>query len=308
MRTVKCPKCSALYEAISAERAREVMSADYAKTTRKGGTQVVEMESFLDCFHCATPSSSFVDAPIEECPPGCTLAQIVLPEPVQTKSATALGSPEKGSNFLDLPSPHEPKRFGTHYLVVPTEMIGYAKHHGARFDGGKREFYVVGDVPAELFNFLPREAPKAKPHVVAPMCPICTFHMVLITNTKSGSWFYKCAQRFVRNCRGTVDYERHLKSVGQATDGSAFSAFASSQENGTAVVKAKSVPKASLTMTHKIAVAEIAQLGVEILGSSASFKSWLESPKTALGKRSPLEEMRTLEGCEKVNALLRAME
>jgi len=50
--------------------------------------------------------------------------------------------------------------------------------------------------------------------------------------------------------------------------------------------------------------AQITELAVQECGGMPQARLWLDAPKIALGRKSPLEAMTTLEGCAAVEALL----
>jgi uncharacterized protein (DUF2384 family) len=50
--------------------------------------------------------------------------------------------------------------------------------------------------------------------------------------------------------------------------------------------------------------AQITELAVQECGGMPQARLWLDAPKIALGRKTPLEAMTTLEGCAAVEALL----
>ena len=184
----------------------------------------------------------------------------------------------------------------------------YGKQYGAIFDKIRCQYYVIGAVPLQLINFLPRQVQRARPHVLAPDCPRCGYHTVLITETKDGSWFYGCSRYRVAGCKGSVDYEKHLANIGVDGDISAIKALQRMSSDEVVKGHRKEPARTQLDKEHQQLIVDIARLGVDVLGSQNKFIGWIAGPKLTLKGKNPTEEMRTLEGCERVKALLLSMQ
>ena len=94
MRQVKCIKCGGLYVVISEDEAQRTIDTANNNSVARGVVPSASMESFLMCFHCNAPSCSFVDAPQQDVPPGCTLAPVVIADAVAHKQTAAPASPQ----------------------------------------------------------------------------------------------------------------------------------------------------------------------------------------------------------------------
>jgi hypothetical protein len=289
MRQVKCIKCGGLYVVVSENEAQQAIDAANTKSVARGVVPSASMESFLMCFHCNAPSTSFVDAPLQDVPPGCSLAPIVIVAPA---------SPSHQSGDIS----------GRTYLNIPYEMLAYAKLHGVIFDKIRHQYFVIGGVPLELMNFLPRQAQQTRPRVLAPDCPRCGYHTVLITETKNGGWFYGCSRYRTTGCKGSVDYEKHLSSIGVDGDISAIRALQKMSNDEVVKLHEKGPASTQLDKEHQEAIVEIARLGIDVLGNQNKFISWIVGPKLTLQGKTPTEDMRTREGCERVKALLLSMQ
>lgn len=187
------------------------------------------------------------------------------------------------------------------YLNTSDGMHEYAKRHGAVFDEERQQWCVVGDVPAELENLIPREANKRAPHIVAPACPLCGFHTIL-RSTKKKDLFWGCSQ-FPR-CRGSIDYEKYLDIVGVETTKHAIDALGSSTSGKSSAQQPKFIKKESLPPELQTAISEIAFLAEAAFGSLERAHNWLRTPKVGLSGRTPLGAMQKLEGCQQVKQLI----
>jgi hypothetical protein len=305
MRQVQCKKCGGLYVVIAEDEAYQIIAEANARSVARGLVPNATMDSFFKCFHCSAPSISFVNAPDHEVLAGCALAPVVIAVPNRQQGTGNTRDQRNASKTINKQNPSAvyEDTSGRTYLNVPYETREFAKRHGASFDKILRTWYVQGEVPLELTNFLPQE-PRVRAHVVAPVCPRCGCSTVLRTETKDGSWFYGCSGYRTTRCRGTVDYDNRLAAIGVDGDTSAIAslrriAYEKSEK------PSKHIPlKAQLDVSHQEAIAELAKLGVNVFGDQIKFMGWLVGPKRTFDGKTPTQEMQTLEGCERVKQLL----
>jgi hypothetical protein len=190
------------------------------------------------------------------------------------------------------------------YLDTSDGMGEYAKGYGALYDKRRGQWYVVGEVPLDLLNLIPKVPRSKAPPVVAPSCPICGFHTKLI-EAKNGP-FYGCSQHAISGCRGSIDHDRYLETIGQPRPKSVGNILnpGASEKSGRAVPPAKT---STIKMNPKLrsAIKEIEKRCVAEFSSKAELDRWLSVPKRALDGKTPLECMSTLEGCKKVIHLIK---
>lgn len=192
---------------------------------------------------------------------------------------------------------------GRTYLDTSDGLSGYAESHGAQFDKQRRQWYVVGEVPLDLLNLVPKKSRGKTPAVVAPSCPICGFHTRLIEG-KNGP-FFGCSQYPISGCRGSIDHDRYLESVGlpvARSVGDILNPVPSIQSTPAGLPAKSSTPK--LRPNLESAIHEIERLCSTEFSSKAELDRWLKTPKRALNGKTPLECMSTLDGCKKVKHLI----
>ena len=188
------------------------------------------------------------------------------------------------------------------YLDTSDGLSEYAKGFGAIFDKQRREWFVVGEVPQDLLNLVPKKPREKAPQVVPPSCPLCGFHTKLIEG-RNGP-FFGCSQFAKTDCRGSVDYDSYLENIGQSPPKSIGSIL-----NPGTTQKAQIVPPASsvntkLSLELQSAIKEIENLCVAEFSRKWEFDRWLKTPKVTLNWKTPLQCMLTLEGCKRVKHLI----
>lgn len=283
MQKRKCLACGTIHLELDEATGQRYISRAMSASENSGLSPDQILEVDRKCHVCSAPSDEFVDAQSEDAPSGRSIPVVVRSTPAQ---ASAEGAAELTRTEL----------------IVPSEMGPYAKKHGATFDQVSARYFVIGEVPSELVNFLPRER-REKAHIQPPTCR-CGLHTRLITNTKSGSWFYGCSN--YPHCRQTVDYEKHLRDIGSSGDMSAVSALSKEPEpkrsRGKALVS--ETVKSGYPIEYQSEMADLVRVGVEVLGSQTQLLKWLSGPKVSLEGQAPTELMKTVEGCRKVKSVL----
>jgi len=80
------------------------------------------------------------------------------------------------------------------YLDIPNAHLEYAKRFGATFDSKEKRYFVTGEVPAELYSYVPKE-PRHRDFVaeVAKQCAHCGFAMELRERRDARSVYYICS-------------------------------------------------------------------------------------------------------------------
>jgi hypothetical protein len=96
------------------------------------------------------------------------------------------------------------------YLNIPSDAAEYARRFGALRDRSG-QWFVVGLIPRELINFLPRQA-NPRFYEWEPPCPICGALMQKVMAT-SKNWLWLCTARRRTGCKGRMRYEEYLEKV-----------------------------------------------------------------------------------------------
>ncbi len=80
------------------------------------------------------------------------------------------------------------------YLDVPTAHRAYAERHGAVLDREDGRYFVVEEVPAELYSYLPKE-PRHRNYVdeAKEQCTVCGAAMEIRERRRDSMVFYRCA-------------------------------------------------------------------------------------------------------------------
>ena len=196
--------------------------------------------------------------------------------------------------------------------VTPDTML-YAKTHGAKYDALNRQWYVDGEVPPELVNLVPRK-PNPTFEEVAPACPICQASTVKRRSKKSGGYFWGCSRWRPdgQGCKGYIDYEEWLAEQLEAKPGRVTDYLT---EDTHAKAKVATPPPRSEQSQVRITGddlrverwAQITELATRECGGAAQASRWLNTPKIALGRKTPIETMTTDAGCSQVEKLLREL-
>ena len=188
------------------------------------------------------------------------------------------------------------------YLDTSDGLSEYAKGFGAIFDKKRREWYVVGEVPQDLLNLVPKQPREKAPPVVPPSCPLCRFPTKL-REGRNGP-FFGCTQFAKTDCKGTVDYDIYLENIGQPRPKSIGSILIPGTLQKAHIVPPASSVNCKLSPELQSAIKEIENLCVAEFSRKWEFDRWLKTPKVTLNGKTPLECMLTLEGCKRVKHLI----
>lgn len=186
-------------------------------------------------------------------------------------------------------------------LDVPQDAAEHAKRFGAQFDSRTSTWFVVGPIPRELLNYVPR--PKNQRFSeVAPSCPVCGAPTRKFVNYK-GDPFWGCVTYFKVACPGVVDYLDYLDDVEPLAKvgkylprvvGSLFGPSEPPQETH------ERKPHPLKPRWHQI----IREAAV-VLGDDKQAVRWLYEPKIAFNNNAPVQMCGTEAGCDAVLELLR---
>lgn len=187
------------------------------------------------------------------------------------------------------------------YLSIPSDALAHAERFGARQDSGTGVWFVVGPIPSELKNYIPR--PKNQRfQEVAPPCPMCGAPTRKAIS-RSGQPYWSCVARFKIGCPGTVDYLDYLddmapvSSVGDHLPHFVGSLFGPTDSSALPIEKTPHPLKARWVA--------IVQEASQVLGGDREAVLWLLQRKLAFSNRAPIELLGTEAGCGEVVALLR---
>jgi hypothetical protein len=189
------------------------------------------------------------------------------------------------------------------YLNVPRDAEAHAKRFGAQRDASGN-WYVIGEVPGELLNYLPKQ-PNRHFHDVPPGCPVCGSGMRKSID-RSGNLYWVCMARFRTGCRGQIDYIDYLDRVAPV---SAVGDFLPKLA-GPLLLPGGNTPHAQSgldrRMPHPLRErwVRIVKLAFEILGNDRQVMCWLSKAKVALGGKPPIQMLGTKRGCDAVQRLL----
>lgn len=188
------------------------------------------------------------------------------------------------------------------YLNVSDDAAGYACRFGAKRNA-TGQWFVVGLVPRELLNFLPRQ-PNPLFYERELPCPRCGA-LTRKVQTKIGGLLWVCTARNRTGCDGIIRYEDYLQEVDPITTLGDFL-----PQLGTLLL-----PAAPPEEPNKISKPEnqhplrerwiaLVQQAFEIIGDGRRVMLWLDQPKVALGLKTPMQMLGSVEGCAAVARLL----
>lgn len=194
--------------------------------------------------------------------------------------------------------------YKTTLLVVPEDAIAHAIRFGAKRNWKTKQWYVAGEVPNELLNYLPRVANQRFLEPI-PSCPMCGGPMRKIFRV-NGNTFWGCFAYFRTGCKGAIDYLDYLEG---AASSKTLGDFLPKNERLTAVVEPPNTTLQSLQTEpphHLVARwVAITQEALLLIGNERRVIRWLEQPKLAFKNKSPIAMMATHEGCDAVVRMLR---
>jgi hypothetical protein len=186
-------------------------------------------------------------------------------------------------------------------LSVPPDATEHAKRFGAKFDSRTSTWFVVGPVPRELLNYVPRQK-NERLQETAPSCPVCGAPTRKLASSK-GDLFWGCVTYFKVGCPGMVDYLDYLDDVeplakvGKYLPKVVGSLFGPS-ESSCDIKEHKAHPL-------KPRWQEIISEAAKIFGDDKQAVRWLYEPKIAFNNKSPVQMCGTEAGCDAVLQLLR---
>lgn len=185
-------------------------------------------------------------------------------------------------------------------LMVTAAVAGFVQACGAVRENGAWYYYGAfdGDVPPELEEFVSK-APRQRgieDHLseMGPSCPVCNAHMEKKLNRKTGDYFWGCSRFPHCKCTKELSYAGTKRASNYLVQDSPV--------NKTGAVSGKRV--LSIPDEVQEEAKRITALAVQLHGSVTTAKRWLETPKIALGRKTPLEVMSTLKGCADCARLL----
>jgi len=181
------------------------------------------------------------------------------------------------------------------FLQIPDAMLAYATAYGAVKDPQSNRWYVSGEVPMELLSFVPKLARGPVPESF-PSCPKCGSMMVKRYRRTDGGAFWGCSQ--YPRCPGIVDWT--YNNVALAQD--ALKPILDVPDNDSPrELKPSNVVEVSSLKPY---LERIVSMATEKLGGVKAARRWLETSKVAFLGKKPLEVMRSVEGCQRVEQLL----
>lgn len=188
-------------------------------------------------------------------------------------------------------------------LFVTVDNYALAKRFGAKLDEVSGEWFVNGDVPPELVNLTVPAVPRIREPERAPPCPLCGALTIKRRRKSDKLPFWGCSRYYVTKCSGIVSYDYYLEcenenavSVGGALESAA------TRERSTAPRTAPSNPRVDNSL--RLAISEIASLATTQLGGSGAANRWLARSRTSLAGKTPIQEMQSIAGCERVKEIL----
>jgi hypothetical protein len=189
------------------------------------------------------------------------------------------------------------------YLSIPADAESHARRFGAQRDGSGC-WYVVGTVPNELRNYLPRKQ-NASFYEFTPTCPRCGATMRK-TIGKAGDAFWGCVTHFATGCKGTIDYRDYLDDAAPSLS---IGDFLPRPERSfllpdLSLGKYGDAPASMASDRLQDAWSDIIRHALDILGGELQVRRWMTQPKVRFKNRAPLEMMVTESGCAAVKALL----
>lgn len=186
-------------------------------------------------------------------------------------------------------------------LNVPQDAAEHAKRFGAQFDSRTSTWFVVGPVPRELLNYVPR--PKNQRFSeVAPSCPLCGSPTRRLINS-AGNPFWACVTYFKTGCPGVVDYLDYLDAVEPLAKVSKFLPKLAGSLFGPSEPPPDNNAKAPHPLKERWQ--EVVQEAGAVIGDEKQAVRWLYQPKMAFNNKTPLEMCGTEAGCDAVLKMLR---
>ncbi len=186
-------------------------------------------------------------------------------------------------------------------LFVTVDNYLLAKRFGAERNALTGEWFVHGEVPAELINLTVPPSARTKDPDRAPPCPVCGALAVKRFRKSDKHPFWGCPMFHSRDCPGVVDYEDHLGRLSSDAMSIAGALASTAKVDTSSPTAAPIKPESSDAL--KQAIHEIAALA-EVQLEARKINEWFARRMSSLANKTPLEEMRNLAGCERVRHLL----
>lgn len=186
-------------------------------------------------------------------------------------------------------------------LSVPPDAEGHAERFGAKRDRATGRWTVIGEIPLELYNYLPRS--KNSPfQEVAPPCPLCGAPTRRLVNDE-GRLFWACVLHVKTGCQGIVDYQDYLDYASPAARIGDFLPNVYGSLFWKSGPPVKQVPQTPHPLRGRWF--SLVQEAASVLGGDKQVVQWLYQPKRAFDNKPPIEMLGTEAGCDAVVALLR---
>lgn len=185
-------------------------------------------------------------------------------------------------------------------LSVPPDLVEYVERFGAKYDSKNGSWYVVGPVPPELLNFVPRFK-NQRFQEVAPKCPVCGSPTRKLVN-RAGNPFWACVTYFKTRCPGVVDYLDYLDDVQPLAKVGNYLPKLAGSLFGPPEPTANNNGKAPHPLRSRLE--QIVQEAWVVFGDHKVVERWLFFPKVAFNNKTPAEMCRTEAGCDAVLEML----
>jgi hypothetical protein len=188
-------------------------------------------------------------------------------------------------------------------LAVPPDAWEHAKRFGAKRDRETGIWFVVGPVPGELQNYVPRlRNAHFQEHV--PRCPLCGAKTRKSLN-RNGALYWECAKRAKSGCRGALDYRLDYK--GDEAPAAIINSSGRTKAVGKFFGGSPLSPAPTRKTAHPLRVRwiEIVKEAATAFGGAKQAAGWLERPNAAFDHRAPIRILGTEEGCDAILKFLR---
>ena len=202
----------------------------------------------------------------------------------------------------------------TFLIEVTPAVEAFVTRYGAYFDNASRRWVVQGEVPVELASYIEKvRRPRDYIAQSTPQCPLCGC-LLLLKPSKRGP-FWSCSA--FPSCKGARSLES--EDADEAVNDLELLPVAEYIYDIDKNYKEQAFFSADLVDTgpptppseaargyseNLVRAQELYDRATGFFGSRALAINWLNAKKVGLGGRSPLEVMRTQDGCDCVESLL----
>lgn len=169
-------------------------------------------------------------------------------------------------------------------LRITHAVEKFAVYHGAYFDKETLGWFVDGEVPGPLLSYIVKEQRRrdyVTDPVLSPRC-VCGAQMTIRRNRSTGAQSWACS---ARRCTG----HRHLDVDGFQQQTPARRDPPNDQKN---------------LYESKESAAAVIAMAVALFRSESRAAAWLQAPKVGLQGATPLDAMKTTQGCAVVERIL----